>query len=84
MKKQTRRDLLIVGGGAGVAATLGLRPARAELRDIAHQVGWQHPALLQPASRRRSCCYDHRIAVVASGRMDVEPVTATDGVNRAP
>jgi tripartite-type tricarboxylate transporter receptor subunit TctC len=30
MKKQTRRDLLIVGGGASVAATLGIRPARAQ------------------------------------------------------
>ena len=30
MKKHTRRDLLIVSGGASVAATLGLRPARAQ------------------------------------------------------
>src|SRR5919205_2167549 len=30
MMKHTRRDVLIVGGGAGAAATLGLAPARAQ------------------------------------------------------
>lgn len=29
------------------------------LRDLAHQVGWEHPALLQPADRRCAGRHDH-------------------------
>ena len=45
----------------------------AELRDLAHQVGRQHPAVLQPAGGRRAGRHDHRRPAVAGGRLAARP-----------